>query len=568
MKHTLDNLLISFNCLFICVDGPISYSMPDGAFGGRYGDLIDDTYDGVRDSRKYFYGGLGQLTDGIRGHENYKVNSGYEWIGWEAANDTIEIVFEFENLRNFTSADVHTHNAFTKHIEVFSLAKIYFSYDRNRWSKNPLEIPYSSDHVGEKPRNVIINLGNKVAKYVKISLKFASKLLLISEIKFNSLPVNSDYHLNLDNLESLDSNKYVPLQHQVDGYDSTVLIAIIVCALLLLTCVALYMAYIRWYKHGKGGSCSDHHFYPVDINYLDSTGATLTNSTTKVTTPVYCEPDELSSQSGVGSNHRLNPNNYLIQQHQGSHVITCFDHEYAVPDVIYQNGCGNKAKRLISNPLANLEKLVNCNSSSKKDANNYLLDKLTNGVTSDGHDLKPITENHQKINVMSGTTISGQNILTLNNGALLTPKFGDQRSSTFHPNNKIHSTPSHRHNQLLFNHHHVATSEESDIDDDNHSSPHHLLNNKTSSHHQQQQQPQHHHIHSNQHVESPTTILEKNHIYSLKSNSVSNSPKFGALIDNSSSQRLLVNGINTNNKKPTGQFRAANIANTNNRRAH
>lgn len=504
--------------------------MPDGAFGGRYGDLIDDTYDGVRDSRKYLYSGLGQLTDGVLGHENYKVNSGYEWIGWEAANDSIEITFEFENMRNFTSAQVYTHNAFTKHIEVFSLARIYFSYDRIQWSKNPLEIPYNSDRVGEKPRNVFINLNNKVAKYVKISLKFASKLLLISEIKFNSLPVNSDYRENLDDLESLESRKLVPIQYQVDNYDSTALIAIIVCALLLLTSVFVYMAYTRWYKHGKGNSCSDHHFYPVDINYLDSTGATLTNSTTKVTTPVYCEPDELSSQS-----HRLNGNpNYLIQ----SHAITCFDHEYAVPDVIYQNGCGNKAKRLISNPLANLEKLVNCSPNKKDSTNNYLLDKLTNGVTSDGHDLKPITENYQKINVMAGTTINTQGSLLIGG----TPKF-EQRSSTFHPNNKIHSTPQHRHNHLPLNH--GPTSEDSDDNDDNHS-PHHFANKK-----QQHNIPGH-----------PESTLEKNHIYSLKSTPV-NSPKFSGI--DSSAQRLLVNGVN---KKPIGQFRAANVATVNNRRGH
>lgn len=62
--------------------------------------------------------GLGQLTDGVSGlddftqtHE-YHVWPGYDYVGWrnESATDGyIEIVFEFDRVRNFTTMKVRGH---------------------------------------------------------------------------------------------------------------------------------------------------------------------------------------------------------------------------------------------------------------------------------------------------------------------------------------------------------------------------------------------------------------------------------------------------------------------------
>lgn len=59
--------------------------------------------------------GLGQLTDGVSGlddftqtHE-YHVWPGYDYVGWRnesVANGYIEIVFEFDRIRNFTTMKV------------------------------------------------------------------------------------------------------------------------------------------------------------------------------------------------------------------------------------------------------------------------------------------------------------------------------------------------------------------------------------------------------------------------------------------------------------------------------
>lgn len=64
--------------------------------------------------------GLGQLTDGVSGlddftqtHE-YHVWPGYDYVGWRnesATNGYIEIVFEFDRIRNFTTMKVSEHTA-------------------------------------------------------------------------------------------------------------------------------------------------------------------------------------------------------------------------------------------------------------------------------------------------------------------------------------------------------------------------------------------------------------------------------------------------------------------------
>ena len=74
-----------------CADGVLSYSMPQGDHRAPDVDLRDFTYDG-RVTDRYLSGGLGQLTDGVEGHSNLRLDPdgwgrrGYEWVGWR--NDT------------------------------------------------------------------------------------------------------------------------------------------------------------------------------------------------------------------------------------------------------------------------------------------------------------------------------------------------------------------------------------------------------------------------------------------------------------------------------------------------
>ena len=68
-------------------DGVLSYSMRQGERRGSDVDLYDFTYDGQLED-DYLSGGLGQLTDGVEGHHNFRLDpdawghKGYEWVGW------------------------------------------------------------------------------------------------------------------------------------------------------------------------------------------------------------------------------------------------------------------------------------------------------------------------------------------------------------------------------------------------------------------------------------------------------------------------------------------------------
>ena len=116
-----------------CADGVVSYSMPQGERRGPEVDLFDFTYDG-KVSDGYLSGGLGQLMDGVEGSSNFRFDpdnsgrKGYDWVGWK--NDSgagevrrlpVQIVFEFDRVRNFSSVWFHSNNLFSKVLSLFCL---------------------------------------------------------------------------------------------------------------------------------------------------------------------------------------------------------------------------------------------------------------------------------------------------------------------------------------------------------------------------------------------------------------------------------------------------------------
>lgn len=57
---------------------------------------------------------------------NWSFFLGYEWVGWR--NDTpgigrsVDIVFEFDRIRNFSAVHLHTNNLFSKEVQVINLS--------------------------------------------------------------------------------------------------------------------------------------------------------------------------------------------------------------------------------------------------------------------------------------------------------------------------------------------------------------------------------------------------------------------------------------------------------------
>lgn len=123
--------------------------------------------------------------------ELFALAPGYEWVGWR--NDTpgisggpVEIVFQFDRVRNFSAAHLHTNNLFTKDVQVFSHAKAFFSVGGRMFNGEPVHFSYMPDLVLEHARNVTIKLHHRVGRYLRLQLYFAARWIMLSEVSFTS----------------------------------------------------------------------------------------------------------------------------------------------------------------------------------------------------------------------------------------------------------------------------------------------------------------------------------------------------------------------------------------------
>jgi len=59
---------------------------------------------------------------------------GYDWLGWKKKinSETLNLMFTFDTVRTFHRVDIHTNNHFSKDIQIFRRAKIYFSNEVKR----------------------------------------------------------------------------------------------------------------------------------------------------------------------------------------------------------------------------------------------------------------------------------------------------------------------------------------------------------------------------------------------------------------------------------------------------
>ena len=176
-------------------EGVVSYSIPQGMVRGSF-ELMDQTYDGKEDSRTgELRGGLGQLVDGRYGYDNFKTQKGYlkgyDWIGWKRKGNqaSVNLLFAFDSVRTFQRVDLHVDNHFSKDIQVFKQAKLYFSNEEDKFGDDRgLTFNYMPDLAIEKKRNVSINLKGEHGKYIMLQLYFNAKWILISEVTFFSQP--------------------------------------------------------------------------------------------------------------------------------------------------------------------------------------------------------------------------------------------------------------------------------------------------------------------------------------------------------------------------------------------
>lgn len=91
--------------------------------------MQDSSYDGI-EFNSLLINGLGQLTDGILGEVSQlpiSPTNATNWVGWSDCT-TVQIIFHFQELREFENCSVHAARIPQLEVEVRFLSFLYFLY--------------------------------------------------------------------------------------------------------------------------------------------------------------------------------------------------------------------------------------------------------------------------------------------------------------------------------------------------------------------------------------------------------------------------------------------------------
>ncbi|CAF1587743.1 unnamed protein product [Rotaria magnacalcarata] len=257
-------------------DGLISYSMPQGDKRGFDSQFFDETYDGQNDNGA-LTDGLGQLTDGIIGHDDYRSmdnsqgigQTGYDWIGWKRKSpfvSSINLIFHFDSIRNFTSIHIHTSNLYTRDIYLFHSITITNCQKRSTRYNHQIYSIISNDYINTSARFIHVAFADRKTSIISNCLNVIltynnrSKWILISEVQFDSVPIDR----NIPQLITL-KDVYYRQPGVVDVDISNVHLwhwIMFGSSLILLFIASLVYTYIRWSQTYDQGS----KFYSVANN--------------------------------------------------------------------------------------------------------------------------------------------------------------------------------------------------------------------------------------------------------------------------------------------------------------
>ncbi|XP_012341133.1 discoidin domain-containing receptor 2 isoform X2 [Apis florea] len=202
--------------------GVVSYTIPESPTI----ELSDISYDGKRQDN-LLTDGLGRLIDGEVGADNYRLDMGdgrgTGWVAWMRdtfVDDYVELVFEFEVTWIFEAVHIYTNNYFSRDVQVFSKADVWFSVDGATYEEEPLSYSYIPDIVLENARNVSIGLHEREGRFLKIHLYFAARWIMISEVVFDGtrhvlVPANP-YENTTEESASEVGNGEIPMDSEVD----------------------------------------------------------------------------------------------------------------------------------------------------------------------------------------------------------------------------------------------------------------------------------------------------------------------------------------------------------------
>ncbi|XP_039204914.1 discoidin domain-containing receptor 2 isoform X1 [Crotalus tigris] len=241
-----------YGCVWL--DGLVSYNAPAGQQlvlpDGHVIYLNDSVYDGYSMTE-----GLGQLTDGVSGlddfsqsHEYY-VWPGYDYVGWSnesTTNGHVEITFEFDRIRNFTTMKVHCNNMFAKGVKIFKEVQCYFRSDANEWEPNTISSLLVLDDVNPSARFVTVPLFHRMANAIKCQFYFADTWMMFSEITFQS---DTAMYNNSGALpeSSMTPTTYDPTL-KVDDSNTRILIGCLVAIIFILVAIIVIILWRQFWQ--------------------------------------------------------------------------------------------------------------------------------------------------------------------------------------------------------------------------------------------------------------------------------------------------------------------------------
>ncbi|CAF1184951.1 unnamed protein product [Rotaria sp. Silwood1] len=255
-----------FGCIF--TDGVVSYSMLQGN-----NQLEDDTYDGQYNIKhRYLYDGLGQLSDGQTGPDDHEDLHGFQWVGWRKSrsanhNHSIEILFKFDTLRNFSRITIHANNYYPKKIYVFRSVIIEFLNYNNNNSSSLITYNHQRDDQFEMARPIMIDLKYHIASQLKIHLYFDGNWILISEVTFDSFIVPTTLIIK--------SEQQQQKQQLQSIYFSINIMIICIATIIIILVFALIISLTRC-LFNKSLNNKKTYFTPIH-NHTDSSASTTSS---------------------------------------------------------------------------------------------------------------------------------------------------------------------------------------------------------------------------------------------------------------------------------------------------
>uniref|UniRef100_A0A8C1R8Z5 Discoidin domain-containing receptor 2 n=1 Tax=Cyprinus carpio TaxID=7962 RepID=A0A8C1R8Z5_CYPCA len=296
------------------LDGLVSYNSPVGqqmTLNGQYIYLNDSVYDGAMSNS--MTEGLGQLTDGMCGLDDfthshvYNVWPGYDYVGWtneSFPNGYVEIMFEFDRTRNFTTMKVHCNNMFSRRVKTFQKVVCYFRSESD-WEATPISFSPVMDDVNPSARFVTVSLYNHMASAIKCQYYFSDIWMMFSEITFQSV----SFHQQVIFL-------FIPFlgddpTHKVDDSNTRILIGCLVAIIFILVAIIVIILWRQvWQKISRCGVWNIYAISYIHIHvYFVYFSAASTNTSSKSPpvsvqegVPHYAEADIVNLQGVTGGN--------------------------------------------------------------------------------------------------------------------------------------------------------------------------------------------------------------------------------------------------------------------------